>query len=233
MSMKNATLVLACGTPLVALMLARLPSGRNASHATFRLAAIALLLLGLLNTAGYLVATPLTRAGLPLQPVIALHADYIAALHHVRATTPRSAVVLDPAAAESADSNPAVIFAARRVILPSLYDLTWGFTNDEVVRRGRAWAQWQQSGFTDESCASALAACADCLVVSATLASSHWRHDARFGGIHVYRSRSRSTLGAAAALPGQTVMRGTPLGAGSPREPWSAPPPTHSSSRNG
>lgn len=192
MSMKNASLLLACGCPLVTLALSRWFQIEQRGIFTFRNAALALILLGLINSLGYMLATPLTRLGLPIQPSVSISADYFSALQHIRHTTPRTAIVLDPFSVDHDQANPATIFAARRVVLPSAYELTWRYTNDEVVLRQDAWTLWAGSKFTNEAKASELAACADCLVAPEQVKSEHWKFDAQFGKVFVYRSTSQT-----------------------------------------
>lgn len=191
MSMKHATLLVTAGIPLVSLALATWWEDRTTRSLLWRRIAVALVLLGFVNSGGYMLATPLTRMGHNIQPSSSIPAGYFDALQHIRRTTPIDALVIDPTGAKNAFSNPVNIFAARRAILPSEYDLTWRYTNDKVERRRAAWQKWNDSGLSDEESAAYLAACADCLVSSAEVKSAHWKLDARFGSYVVYRSLSR------------------------------------------
>lgn len=188
MSMKNATLLVVAGIPLVTLAIAAWWDASSRHSQGWKIATAAFCLLGFANSAGYLVATPLTRLGYKIQPSSSIPADYYEALRHVRSSTPLNALLLDPTGAENQLSNPGNIFAARRAILPSGYDLLWHYTNEEVERRRTAWRQWRDSSFADEKPAAYLAEAAQCLVSPSEVKSMYWQLDARFGSYFVYRS---------------------------------------------
>jgi hypothetical protein len=133
MSMKIASLTAIAAAPLIAAALER---RRNAL-----IAAVAIL--GLLQSAAFLLQYPWYRLRGSSTRVRAIPADYERALLWIRDHTPRSASVVDPEGLHYRDALFTTMVGERRVWLPTPYTDTFLITSGgaDLAARKRLWAQ--------------------------------------------------------------------------------------------
>jgi hypothetical protein len=163
-SMKTGSLIAVLATPLVAPAFSR-----------FRLFAVAVLLLGLVQTSFYLLQFPFYRFTHATTHDTAVPESYRTALDWMRRTTPHDAVVVDPMTLTTDTAVWTVMLAERRVWLPTPYTRTF-----LIARTGRAederLAIWSAAARGDRAAAQRLGSEAPYLIAPASLAlPSPWR----------------------------------------------------------
>lgn len=142
--------------------------------------AAALALLGVIQTAAYVLQFPYYRITHSTRSGVALPRDYVASLDWIREHTPRTAIVVDPHELENRDEIATLAIAERRVWLPTRYtnEFLIGPSADLNARVGI----WRAGG-------EAMAREADVLVVPAAVTSPYWEAVHREGAWTVYRSK--------------------------------------------
>ena len=113
--------------------------------------------------------------------LMALPADYVAALEFIRDNTPSQAIVIDPQSMPYALTIPTVFIGERRVYLPTEYgeQVLGGLTvSPEVARRKRDFEQWSKDGFVDGTLSAQFASQADyCLLAGPGPRGQDWTID--------------------------------------------------------
>jgi hypothetical protein len=183
-SMKTASLLAIAFARLIAF--SSLSRGRLA-------AAVALIVLGLVQTSAYVLQFPYYRLRHATMNGIALPRDYAAALGWIRTHTPPAAIVVDPHELGNRDEIFTVALSERRVWLPTPY------TNEILIaapavtldRRPSTWRAFAEGH--DQAAGVAMAREADVLVTSSPVSSPGWRPVHREGAWTVYRSTLHST----------------------------------------
>jgi len=171
-SMKIASLLAIAFAPL--LILSQLAGWRV-------WAAVALVVLGVTQSAVYVLQFPYYRARRITTNGVAIPRDYAKALAWVRDHTPRTALVVDPHEVANRDEVFTLILAERRIWLPTAYTSTFliGVPPPAMDRRTALW----RSSDVD-----AIAREADILLTPDALSSPSWRAVHREGAWMVYRS---------------------------------------------
>jgi len=181
-SMKTASLLAVAAAPLVAAGLARQSRFGRAT-------AVLLITLGFVQSATYVLQFPWYRITGESARCVALPADYVAALDWIRTNSGERAVLVDPTSVGFRAEIVPLIFAERRVWLP-----TW-FTEEGTVTDQRApagrWQLYEASSRGDATAARIIASQGDYLI-DRNAPAGFWSPVHRDGTLTVFQSRLRN-----------------------------------------
>jgi hypothetical protein len=176
-SMKTGSLLAVAAAPLIAPALSRL-----------RLLALAVILLGVVQSSAYLLQFPFYRFTRATTHATAIPEGYWGALDWTRRSTPPGTIVIDPQTLNSDLAVWTVLLAERRVWLPTPYTRTFLITR-ATGKEAERLAIWDAAHRGDSAAARRLAGEAPYLIAPAQLAlPAPWSPAHQQGGWTVFRA---------------------------------------------
>ncbi len=199
LSMKTASMIVVATAPMVGLGMKALVD--DWPHKKWP-ACIAMLLIfaGLVSTVGYVLQFPYYRVRhLQTAASMNLAADYYDALRFVSSHTNVHSIVLDPGSFDQTNVNTTLLFAERRVYLPSPFDLAISVAvqaDPAIKKRCEDWRVFAAGRMADTLLSRRFAEGADVAIIKDNpLPSTDWKLMRQIGRYSVYQSLLRPGTG--------------------------------------
>ena len=189
MSMKTASLIQLLMTPALYIYAHHTLEDWRITHRLLPILACSfLVLIGMINSLAYAIATPYKMLS-GAKPSVAIGYAHYSALEYLRTHAHDADIVIDELADTFTTGNPVIIIAGRRVAVPNAFNVSWADKNDDRYQSLRAlWENWKKSQLTDPSLSLNFAQHSDYLLTRRILTDENWVLEAQFDDVLIYRS---------------------------------------------